>query len=84
MTPPREFTAVLASVIAEVPEDEPAFRSVLAHVAAKARRTAPEIHWQVCGVDAAAVIRVYAEVVQPSDVEGWRGRVIAAWAGAAR
>ncbi len=79
----RDFATVLASVIAEIPEEEPALIDALANVQKKAARYAPEIRWHFCGIDAQHLIRIHVYGMSEQEREGWRGRALAAWTGAA-
>ena len=82
MNPPRNFSTVLAAVIAAIPEDEPNFRAALVSVQAKATRHAPELHWQMLGPDVQYIIGIHIAPLAPKEREGWRGRVIGVWTGA--
>ncbi len=83
MTTPRDFATVLTAVIAAIPEDEPNFRGALASVQAKATRHAPELHWQMLGPDVQYILGIHTAGMTAEEREGWRGRVLAVWAGAA-
>ncbi len=82
MTAARDFSTVMADVIAKIPEDEPALRMALAAVQAKAAKHAPELVWQMVAPDAQYLIGIHTPVKGEATPEWW-GRVLAAWTGSA-
>lgn len=82
MTQPRDFTAVLAAVLAEVPDEAPLLRTVLETVQRQAARHAPEIRWQRDGAHVQDILSAETALLSEEERAGWRGRMIAAWTGA--